>query len=130
MILLAAAPAFAEGAVAFGTTGDVAQDGYSIGFSYDYATEEQARQNALDWCRNHGGERRTEDKCEIVAVFHLLCGAEAQDPKPGTPGAGWALGPDVETAKKIALANCRMSAGRNRMDYCKVTSSGCDTKKK
>jgi hypothetical protein len=127
-LLAMTVPAAAEGAMAVGITGDVAKDGYSIGMSVDYATEEEARKGAMDWCRNHGGSPQTEAKCEVIIVFQRKCAAEAQDPDPGTPGAGWAVADDLETAKKVALTNCRASAGKKRMDFCKVVGTTCDTK--
>ena len=128
VMFAAPAPVAAEGAMAVGITGDVAKDGYSIGMSVDHPTEDAARKGALDWCRNHGGSAQTEATCEVIIVFHRQCAAEAQDPEPGTPGAGWAVAPDAETAKKIALTNCRATAGKSRMNYCKVVGSTCDTK--
>src|SRR6516165_9764445 len=126
LALLAASPAPADGAVALGITGDVAKDGYSIGFGVDYPTEEKAREGALNHCRKHGGSPQTVAKCEIIAVFRRQCGAEAQDPKPGTPGFGWAIASDQETANNVALSNCRASAGRGRVDFCKIVNSTCD----
>ena len=128
VMFAAPTPVAAEGAMAVGITGDVAKDGYSIGMSVDHPTEDAARKGALDWCRNHGGSAQTEATCEVIIVFHRKCAAEAQDPDPGTPGAGWAVADDADTAKKIALTNCRASAGKNRMNYCKVVGSTCDTK--
>ena len=127
-LLAMSAPAAAEGAMALGITGDVAKDGYSIGIAVDKQTKDEAREGALDWCRTHGGSPATEAKCEVIMVFHRQCAAEAQDPDPGTPGAGWAVAPDLETAKRIALINCRATAGTERMDFCKIVTTSCDTK--
>jgi hypothetical protein len=127
-VLAAPGRAAAEGAMAVGITGDVAKDGYSIGMSVDHPTEDAARKGALEWCRTHGGSPQTEAKCEVIIVFHRQCAAEAQDPEPGTPGAGWAVAADVETAKTVALTNCRASAGKSRMNYCKVVGTNCDTR--
>jgi hypothetical protein len=81
--------AAAEGALAVGTTGNVARDGYSIGIGSNYATKEEAKNGALDHCRNKGGGGElTKKRCEIVNTFHHQCVAEAEDPKGGTPGAG------------------------------------------
>jgi len=127
LLLLALSPqcAWAEGAIALGITGDIAADGYSIGINVNSATAQQARDAALDWCRNHGS-RVTTAKCEVVTSFHHQCAAEAQDPKPGTPGAGWAIAPDKDTAEKLAMTTCRATAGKARVGECKIVASVCD----
>jgi hypothetical protein len=127
--LLAAWPglAAAEGALAVGVAGDIAKDGYSLGIKVDGETAAKAAEIALDWCRNHGSER-TRPQCKIIARFHHECAAEAYDPAPGTPGAGWAVARDKETAEKAAMSKCVATAGKSRRGFCKVASSLCDTK--
>jgi len=117
--------AFAIGALAFGTTGDVAKDGYSIGINASSASEEDARASAMKWCKTHG-PKQTQDQCEILVIFHNQCVAEAQDPKPGTPGFGFALADTEEDAKTMAMAVCKASAGKGRIQFCKVASTLCD----
>jgi len=117
--------AAAEGAIALGITGDIAADGYSIGINVNSNTEQEARDAALNWCRSHGA-KDTEDKCQILITFHRQCAAEAQDPKPGTPGAGWAVAADKETAEKMAMTTCFATAGKDRVGDCKIVSSVCD----
>ena len=117
--------AVAAGAIAFGSTGDIAKDGYSIGLNGGSATEEDARSGAMKWCRTHG-PKQTQDQCEIVAVFHSQCAAEAQDPKPGTPGFGFAVAETEEDAKKMAMAICTASSGKGRRQFCAVVSTKCD----
>jgi hypothetical protein len=118
--------AAADGALAIGITGDIAKDGYSIGINVNSKNAQDARDSALNWCKTHGA-KQTEDKCQIVTTFRNQCAAEAQDPKPGTPGAGWALAPDKDTAEKMAMTTCLATAGKTRLDACKVVSSICDT---
>jgi len=115
----------AEGAIALGITGDIAADGYSIGINVNSDTEQEARDAALNWCRSHGA-KDTEDKCQILTTFHHQCAAEAQDPKPGTPGAGWAIAADKDTAEKMAMTTCFATAGKDRVGACKIVSSVCD----
>lgn len=124
--ILRPSSAAAEGALALGITGDIAKDGYSIGINVNSKTAQDARDSALNWCKTHGA-KQTEDKCQIVTTFRNQCAAEAQDPKPGTPGAGWALAPDKDTAEKMAMTTCLATAGKTRLDQCKVVSSICDT---
>ena len=126
LMMLRPQGAAAEGALAIGITGDVAKDGYSIGINVNSKTAQEARDSALNWCKTHGA-KQTEDKCQIVTTFRNQCVAEAQDPKPGTPGAGWALAPDKDTAEKLAMTTCLATAGKTRLDQCKVVSSICDT---
>jgi len=115
----------AEGAIALGITGDIAADGYSIGINVNSATAQVARDSALNWCKTHGSKVTTA-KCQILANFHHQCAAEAQDPKPGTPGAGWAIAPDKDTAAKMAMTTCFATAGKDRVGECKIVSSVCD----
>ena len=120
-------PAAAAGAMAVGITGDIAKDGYSIGIATDSGTEQQAKDAALGHCKTHGGPL-SESKCEIIVTFTNMCAAEAEDPQPGTPGAGWAVGIDKATAEKMAMTTCLATAGKSRMQYCKVATSVCDGK--
>jgi hypothetical protein len=116
--------AVAEGAIALGVTGNVAKDGYAIGININNASEAEARDAALKYCRSHGSDV-ARAKCEIFATFHDQCAAEAEDPKPGTPGAGWAIAADKAVAEKMAMTNCQATAG-DRGSFCKVVTSVCD----
>lgn len=58
----------AEGAIAFGSTGSVAKDGYSIGINVNSSTEADAKRKALAWCRTHGSQV-TQRECKIVTTF-------------------------------------------------------------
>jgi hypothetical protein len=116
--------AAAEGAVAIGMTGNIAKDGYAIGINTNSDSEAQARDEALKYCRSHGSDA-ARAKCEIFATFHNQCAAEAEDPQPGTPGAGWAIAVDKAAAEKMAMTNCLATAG-DRGSFCKVVTSVCD----
>ena len=118
--------AAAEGAMALGVTGNITKDGYAIGINVNSSSEAEARDAALKYCRTHGSDV-AHAKCEIFATFHNQCAAEAEDPKPGTPGAGWAIGADKATAEKMAMTNCLATAG-DRGSFCKVVTSVCDGK--
>jgi hypothetical protein len=117
----------AAGAIAFGSTGDVAKDGYSIGIATNYDAESEARDGAMKHCTTHGGEQ-SKKACEIVVVFAHQCAAEAEDPKTGTPGFGFAVANTKEDAESIAMAICLASSGKGRRQFCKVTTTACDTK--
>src|SRR5262249_47309358 len=121
--------AIAEGALAVGVPSNVAKDGYALGIAVNSATVDKASQSALDWCRNlKGASGKARSLCRVITTFQHQCAAEANDPKPGTPGVGWAVAADQETAERMALENCLKTAGRGRREFCVVASSTCDTK--
>jgi hypothetical protein len=118
--------AAAEGAMALGVTGNITKDGYAIGININSSSETEARDAALKYCKSHGSDV-ARAKCEIFATFHGQCAAEAEDPQPGTPGAGWAIAADKAAAEKMAMTNCLATAG-DRGSFCKVVTSVCDGK--
>jgi hypothetical protein len=118
--------AAAEGDMALGVTGNVAKDGYAIGINVNSSSQTEARDAALTYCKSHGSDV-ARAKCEIFATFRDQCAAEAEDPKPGTPGAGWAIAADKAVAEKMAMINCLATAG-DRGSFCKVVTSVCDGK--
>jgi hypothetical protein len=129
--LIGPKPSAAEGALAIGTTGNVAEDGIAVGHAVNYLTREQAVASALFYCRgknNHRIAPKAVPFCEIVGTFKRQCTASALDPANRTPGAGWATAATKEEAESQALANCQAVAGASRREFCKVTMSDCDTK--
>lgn len=118
--------AAAFGALAVGTSGDLKKDGYSIGYVSNHKSDQEARDAALNWCRTHGSQT-TRNSCVIIQTFTKQCAAEALDPKTGTSGAGWAVAPDKQTAEAVAMYNCRATAGKDRMNFCKSGGTVCDT---
>jgi hypothetical protein len=118
--------AAAEGAMALGVTGNITKDGYAIGININSGNEAEARDAALKYCKSHGSDV-ARAKCEIFATFRNQCAAEAEDPQPGTPGAGWAIAADKSVAEKMAMTNCLATAG-DRGSFCKVVTSVCDGK--
>ena len=118
--------AAAEGAMAIGVTGNITKDGYAIGININSSSAAEASDAAMKYCKSHGSDV-ARAKCEIFATFHDQCAAEAEDPQPGTPGAGWAIAADKAAAEKMATMNCRATAG-NRGSFCKVVTSVCDGK--
>src|SRR5580692_4040742 len=119
--------AAAEGAMALGVTGNITKDGYAIGINVNSGSEAEARDAALKYCQSHGSAV-ARAKCEIFATFRDQCAAEAEDPQPGTPGAGWAIAADKAVAEKMAMINCLATAG-DRGSFCKVVTSICDGKR-
>jgi hypothetical protein len=120
-------PSVAEGALAVGTTGHVANDGIAMGTGFNYATRQGAIDRALAECRGRTDAPKATPFCQIVGTFTRQCAATSLDPKAGTPGAGWAVAPSQQKANSQALANCRATAGANRRQFCKIGTSDCDT---
>ena len=56
------------------------------------------------------------------------CFAIALDPKPGTPGVGWAIADDQSTAESVAMANGKVPASSDRAQFCAMSDSKSDGK--
>jgi hypothetical protein len=126
LLSCAGGSARADGALAVGSTGDVVRDGVAFGMVVD-EPKATAAATALERCRTFKA-RAAAERCSVVATFSSgECFAVAYDPKPGTPGAGWGIGPDQATANGKAIAMCEETAGPGRKGYCRVESAGCDT---
>lgn len=123
---LACPTVWAAGAVAVGQTADVAEDGYAYGNAVNARTPNDAARLALQRCRNYKGAPKAVAQCQVVSTFNRECYAIALDPKAGTPGAGWAVGADIEAAKQRSLDACEATAGPGRKGECKVDSAFCD----
>jgi hypothetical protein len=115
---------WADGAVAVGTTGNVVRDGIAFGAEIN-APKEEATETAIQRCRTFEA-RAAAERCKLVVSFSGECFAVAFDPQPGTPGAGWGVGPDQLAANRKAVAMCEEAAGPARKGYCQVKSWGCD----
>jgi hypothetical protein len=118
------------GALAVGETESVAKDGIAMGTSWNYSSAEAANDAALTNCHKwkDKGAPKASDRCRVIATYHNECYAVSLDPKPGTPGAGWAIAADKETAQQRALAHCRLTAGSDREQFCEISESNCDAK--
>jgi hypothetical protein len=125
---LAVAPAaLAEGAIAIGASGNFAKDGFAFGGAINKASTEEASQQALATCKKYEGAPKMAAICRVVMTFSRECYALSFDPKPGTPGVGWAISDDKVKAEERAQKNCEVSAGAGRRDFCKINQSYCDT---
>jgi hypothetical protein len=120
------APARADGALAVGSTSDVAKDGIAVGTSINYKTADEAAQAALRRCRDYKPAPKAAAQCRSVGTFRGECYAVSFDPKEGTPGAGWAIAATKELAEQRAIANCQTTAGEGRRDFCRIEESKCD----
>lgn len=119
--------ALAWGAIAVGQSGNIAQDGFAFGGAINLSSEDQARTSAVNTCRQFVGAPKMAAMCAVVQSFHAQCYSMAEDPQPGTPGAGWAVGPDAATAARQAMDICKQTAGANRVQFCKTSETFCDT---
>jgi hypothetical protein len=123
----------AAGALAIGSTGDVAKYGIAVGTAVGYSSENEANEHALASCRAFQTSSQAVRQCKIVSTFHGECHSEATDPKSGTPGYGWAIASTKQQADERALANCRATAGADRQRFCvldmKPDEKQCDPAK-
>jgi hypothetical protein len=123
---VATSPAVADGALAVGSTSDVAKDGIAVGTSINYKTASEAEQAALKRCRDYKPAPKAAAQCRSVGTFRGECYAVSFDPKEGTPGAGWAIAATKQQAEERAMANCQTTAGESRRDFCRIEESKCD----
>lgn len=119
-------PVSADGAIAIGRTSSVAEDGVAFGFSTSQSPQDAAAK-ALERCREpDGASTEARELCKIVKSFKARCVAVSMDPEDATPGFGWAVADDMQTAESDAMTNCNQTAGR-RAGACKLEKSACDT---
>jgi hypothetical protein len=120
--------AAADGALAVGEPADVAAEGFAYGYALDQPTAEKAGADALRDCTapTRGIDPRAQALCKVVQAFKNQCFAVAMDPQDATPGVGWAVAGDKDSAARAALAKCVATAGDDRRGACEVTHSGCD----
>jgi hypothetical protein len=118
-------PALAEGAVAVGLSSNVAKNGVAVGLSADFSTSSAAQRDALNRCKSGAAATKTRAVCKVVQTFSNKCAAISTDPKPGTPGFGWAVAVTGKSAASIARSNCNATAGARR-GACGVAAVTCD----
>lgn len=123
----AAVPAGAHGALAIGSTSNVAKDGVAIGTAVNYDTLDRAKSTAMAYCREYKTARKAAKFCGLVGTFTKECFATAMDPKAGTPGVGWAIATDLKVAQQRAIDACKATAGIARAEFCVLDQSNCDT---
>ena len=124
--LAASPPAGAAGALAVGSTSDVVGDGIAVGSSVNYPSIDEAREAAIQSCHGYARAPKAASACAAIGTFHGECYAVSYDPKPGTPGAGWAIAASKDLAEERALESCQAAAGPTRRDQCRIAESKCD----
>jgi hypothetical protein len=119
----------AEGALAIGLPGDVANEGVAIGWVINSDSEGTAHERALRGCLDFkDAPANTRALCRVIKTFRGECVAIALDPESGTPGVGWAVAISMQAAETDALAACARTAGAARQQFCRVTVLRCDGK--
>jgi hypothetical protein len=88
--------------------------GSSYGYSYNYATAEEADARALKECGSN---------CYIVKNFNGGCGAYAADQASGGTAWGWGTASSKEKAQELALKYCRDYGGTD----CLVRVWSCNS---
>jgi hypothetical protein len=116
----------AEGAVAFGTTGDLAKDGFALGYATNHSTSESAKAEALKQCFEFKGNPKAAKHCKLVGTLSNECLSIHFDPEVGRPGVGWGIGPGKAAAEQRSLVNCQNTAGKNRVKFCQHNRTVCD----
>lgn len=125
---LAPNAASANGALALGSSGNLAKDGFAFGASVNQSTQQAASDQALATCRGYAGAPKMAAICKIIMTFSEQCYALVFDPKAGMPGTGWALGADVKAAVQKATSMCQSTAGASRRNFCELDQAACDFK--
>ena len=127
LFVVSANDACAYGAIAIGTTGDIAKGGLAVGRSRNDPTQELANAKALKACRDfRGAPQSTRDRCRIISTYSNECAATAMDPKAGTPGFGYAVAANSKIAGQRAMDACKATAGEGREQYCALDEMVCD----
>jgi hypothetical protein len=119
----------ADGALAVGLPSDVANAGFTYGFSIDHTDERSAREEALQQCRSTkdaAQDEKLRSLCTVITTFRKQCVAVAMDPRNGTPGVGWAVAEDRRVAEDQALEKCRQTDGTELQAACVVDHAACD----
>jgi hypothetical protein len=121
-------PAQAMAAFAAGIPDNISSRGVAVGAGYNYSTRDGAEARALKEClTQQDAPPDTRALCKVVSEFDNQCLAVSMDPQAGTPGFGWAVANTEDDAKTQALANCRQTAGADRVGACVVSLTDCDT---
>jgi hypothetical protein len=119
--------AHAHGALAFGVTGNVADDGVAVGYTANMATKARAEERALAQCREREeAPAKARALCKIYESFSRKCFAISLDPETGTPGFGWNVADREDAASAGAIAKCQEASPAARKPFCRVALAHCD----
>ena len=109
----------AFGAIAVGGNDQQSPYGTAFSISYYYPTKETAEAKALAGCEDL--RKGNGAACTIVGNYSHEWASVAFDPLSGTPGIGWAIGADKQSAERDAINRCRDVSSEDRKSFC-VTS--------
>jgi hypothetical protein len=129
--VMAPAAGHAAGALAVALPPDVAKGGFSYGYANDKADDNQASVRALELCRSTkdaANDPKLRALCKVIENYSNQCVAVAMDPAAGTPGVGWSVADDKQSAETQALKRCEATAGPGRAAACELSHSDCDGK--
>ena len=131
VLMLVAPRAAAEGALAASLSENFSDQGWSIGYSADWANAAIAHREALRRCRENA-RQDIADRCRIVSDFHRECAAIAYVEEGQGRGFGWGIDRDLAVAQDQALSMCKLIAGPGNAARCKVKyesrAQACDLK--
>lgn len=118
----------ADGILVVGITKDPGKDGFVYSYKVNSKIGADARQEALDDCRNAKIENTANARkaCKVISEFANKCFAFAFDPKIGTPGVGWSIAASKAQAEEQAIDKCRDQSSSERATFCAVEKSACD----
>ena len=126
-LVIATSSAWAIGSVAIGLPADVAEGGFAMGVTSNFAAVGDADAEALKQCLNFmDAPDSTRALCKIHTHFTNQCFAMAMDPEPGTYGFGYKVAASQKLADTAAMNDCKNTSSSGRKDYCQVSYRGCD----
>lgn len=140
ILLFASKPVLADAALAVGLPGGNPDNGFVYGYEVNNATREGAEETAMAICQGRQikenaipqNPSKPQKACAVVEVFHGRCVAIAMNGSQtrASSGVGWAVANTKESAKQIAIDNCKSMAGKKLPDECWVQNAACDTTEK
>jgi hypothetical protein len=117
-------PAGAEGALAVGVSKNRGQDnGVVWGSSTNWASPDLARRAALQNCIAAADTDDLKQSCYVISDVNRGCIGFAAAPD-GQFGFGWGIGPNVQTAKFLAMEMCKSTAGPAGAGACTDATDG------
>lgn len=134
------APAFAEGALAVGLPKGNPDNGFVYGYEVNSQTRQGAKDTAMAYCQGKEAVEnaipenasKPQKACAVIEVFQGRCVAVAMNGSQtrASTGVGWAIANTKDSAKQIAIDNCKSMAGKKMPEECWVQNVACDTMEK
>ena len=119
-LVASALPVRAEGAFAVAIPEGGFGNGFAYGLATNYATNELARQGAMEECRKQAQRFDIPaSRCEVISAFRKQCMSIAFDRT--ARWVGWAVADTRELAVANAIKKCAEGAPN-----CQTSGSDCD----